>query len=119
MVRLLFVVSAVGAGRGLTACVAVARAFSSARSEEALAIKEAVEVAFEESPECEDVNATALVWQTTWERARLFESAGKAYAGEGAGQYLVQQRSYSASATKEAEIPAHRSLLRCCRAGQS
>ena len=68
---------AAGAGRSLTACVAVARAFSSARSEEALAFQGAVDAAFEESPECEDVEAVALVWQPPLARAYWFESARK------------------------------------------
>ena len=60
-------------------------------------------MAFEESPECEDVEAAALVWHTPWAGARLFESGGKVYAGEGAGGCLVQRPSYSASATKALE----------------
>ena len=43
-------------------------------------------MAFEESPECEDVEAAALVWHAPWAGARLFESGGEGLCRGGRGR---------------------------------
>lgn len=68
-----------GASRRLNACVAVSRAVASARSEEVIAFKDAISVAFKSSPDCVDVQAVAMVRQTRWARSKWFKSAGKAH----------------------------------------
>ena len=58
-----------GESRCLTACVAVARAFPSARSEEAQAFQAAVSAAFEEEPICVDVEAIVQAQAEAFTRA--------------------------------------------------
>ena len=55
--------------RCLTTCVAVARAFPSARSEEAQAFQAAISATFEEEPDCVDVDAIAQAQAEVFVRA--------------------------------------------------
>ena len=55
--------------RCLTTCVTVARAFPSARSEEAQAFQAAVSATFEEEPDCVDVDAIAQAQAEVFVRA--------------------------------------------------
>ena len=120
------VVGAAGASRRLTACIAVSRAFSSARSEEAQAFAEALADAFETSPDCEDLEAFAEVRQNRWAPfgaspwGKLIAWARPVRACVAFLDNLLSCAVHSPALPQRGlEMAGYGSLLRRCRAGQS